>query len=146
MIAKFARQINGIGHFAQIEFEISESSSTSTVVDNCNWKSLKKGYENFVISEPLLEFKEAVIKGMYFGLSKIKSEKAIEISLIDIVVLTTDSSIYSMFAVGVISIFEALKIELLKSDLELIKHFVSENFQAGNDINNFKKLELSSYN
>lgn len=142
----YKKQFNRIGHFASIEIEVINNKNLEhLIIDNCNWRSMNRSHSNFIIGKCLINFKESVLEGMRYGLTRITSRSYKKIELIDIIVLNTDSSIASMFVVGVKSIFSIFEIEFINKDHELIDKFVS-NYYRKNDINFFKELKLMSYN
>jgi len=145
MTTKFAKQINGIGHFAQIDFHINTSKEINhSINDKCNWENLKASHKEFVPDQHCLRFKEAVLAGMNYALSRIQMKQSLIIDLLDIRISNTDSTIASMFVVGINSIFEGLKINQSKYDEDLIKLFIAKYYKE-RETSFFSKLELSPY-
>lgn len=128
MVVKYLRTIDGRPYFAGVEVSVEESSDTKSIVrDRCNWNSQKASYDDFELSEFHKRQKEVVLDGMNYGLSKVQFKKPITIDLSDLLLSNTDTSLSSLFAVGVISIFEVSKIDMTEFDLLSIDRFVSEH-------------------
>lgn len=145
---KYNKQINGIGLFAEIWIDSYKSDNPeSIVIDACSWKVLREAYENLQLGEGYYKWKTAALKGIRFAISKIETDVIYEIHLLDLNGHVLHSNLHSMFAVGLLSVFRELRIDISENDLAELHEFVhsSKGFSGIWEEPDENKLHITNY-
>jgi hypothetical protein len=145
---KYNKQINGIGLYAEICIDSSKSNGLeSTVIDACSWKMLREAHINLQLGEGHYKWRAAVLKGIRFAISKIETDVTYEIRLLDIDGHILHSNLHSMFAVGLLSVFKELRVDINENDLAALHEFVhsSKGYNSIWEEPNENKLHITNY-
>lgn len=139
---KYLSYVDGAACYGEVEVEISLAKGDSTITDDCNWKTLKQSYPNFVESEILQIWKQSAIEAAEYVLDKYEIPTSAQISIKDIIGVYVDTTPAAIGAAMIMGIFDLIDNPLEPEDLQLVDDFVFENrdFDA---IPNYGKLILS---
>ena len=139
-ISKYKRHKNGFGLYSLAHTTSFKAKELQSLVsDDCSWESAIQEYPNFHPSKFDLIWKNMVIQGLYYGLSKIEHYEPLEIVLKDIEGHIMHSNNYSMFAVGILAAFTELKVKIDEEDLEGLYDFVGSS--KGKDLDAIPDLD-----
>ncbi|MFK7807660.1 MAG: hypothetical protein AB8F74_07685 [Saprospiraceae bacterium] len=144
MIVTFKKLFGGEGYYAEIVVSLIESiSAESQIVDNCTWANQKAIHNNINLGPGHLEWKKYVLKGMEYALRKIRYNNTIKISLDDLTGHILHTSNSTMYAVGIISVFKLLSIDIRETDHNSINNLVkgSRSFNSKVKIEDFQISE-----
>ena len=124
---KYLKQVNGRGRYGEVEIEINAITTASIVTDNCDWKTLKRSYPDFVASGIENIWKQSAIKAAQYLIDTYDLPGSIEIKINDIVGIEVDTVPAHLGAAVVIGVFELLDSPLSAENIAEIDDFVTDN-------------------
>lgn len=103
---------------------VSAEGDHPVVADRCSWDMLKATYNNAQITHGHYQWKDAVIKGIRFALSKIETQNPYRIILQDVHGHILHSNLHVMFATGLTAVFKELNVALSAQDQCSLQQFI----------------------
>lgn len=145
---RYAKQRKGTGFYSVVDLELIETNKAQSFVsDHCTWDLILSENPNYVIGKGYDIWKEAVINGVEFALSKIAHTNKVEVRLIDLNGHVAHSNLYSMFVAGFLCTFKAFELELDEDELEQLYDFVSGSagFEKFEEMPDERQLNIRQY-
>lgn len=120
----YKKQLNGQGRFGMVEIQVLSSEEKSKVIDDCQWKIMRKDYPN---TNGVEVWKNSAIAAAQFLVETFFKSEKLEIRLIDVLGLFVDTAPSHIGVALIIGVFDILDSPLNEIALKNIDNFVIEN-------------------